>query len=95
MLKTLATVKYIIGVFLVRIQSECGKIRTRKTTNTDTFHAALVITILHIPTHLCKAKYQLVMKYIAAIFNLKLLKPKLNNIWDLDVLVKYFKRLGR
>ena len=85
MLKTLATVKYIIGVFLVRIQSECGKIRTRKTTNTDTFHAALVITILHIPTHLCTAKYQLVMKYIAAIFNLKLL----------DVLVKYFKRLGR
>ena len=24
-----------------RIQSECGKIRTRKTTNTDTFHAVL------------------------------------------------------
>ena len=26
--------------FLVRIQSECGKIRTRKTPNTDTFHEA-------------------------------------------------------
>ena len=23
----------------IRIQSECGKIRTRKTPNTDTFHA--------------------------------------------------------
>ena len=29
----------IFGVFLVRIQSECGKIRTRKTPNTDIFHA--------------------------------------------------------
>ena len=27
-------------VFLVRIQSEFGKIRTRKTPNTDTFHVA-------------------------------------------------------
>ena len=30
-------------VFLVRIQSECGKMRTRKTSNTDNFHAVLVI----------------------------------------------------
>ena len=29
------------GVFL-RIQSTCGKIRTRKTLNTDTFHAAFI-----------------------------------------------------
>ena len=29
------------GVFL-RIQSKCGKIRTRKTLNTDTFHAAFI-----------------------------------------------------
>ena len=29
----------VFGVFLVRIQSGCGKIRTRKTRNTDTFHA--------------------------------------------------------
>ena len=28
----------IFGVFLVRIQSECGKIQTRKTPNMDTFH---------------------------------------------------------
>ena len=28
--------------FLVRIQSECGKIRTRKTPNTDTFHAVVI-----------------------------------------------------
>ena len=26
------------GVSLIRIQSECGKIRTRKTPNTDAFH---------------------------------------------------------
>ena len=29
----------VFGVFLIRIQSECGKIRTRKTPNTDTFQA--------------------------------------------------------
>ena len=29
----------IFGVFLVLIQSECGKIRTRKTPNMDPFHA--------------------------------------------------------
>ena len=29
----------IFGVFLIRIQSKCGKIRTGKTPNTDTFHA--------------------------------------------------------
>ena len=27
------------GVFLVRFQSRCGKVRTRKTPNTDTFYA--------------------------------------------------------
>ena len=35
----------VFGVFLVRIQSECGKIRTRKTPNTDTFHALLLVNI--------------------------------------------------
>ena len=29
----------------LRIQSECGKIRTRKTSNTDTFHAVLFLQI--------------------------------------------------
>ena len=29
----------VFGVILVRIQSECGKIRTTITPNTDTFHA--------------------------------------------------------
>ena len=29
---------FVFGVFLVRIQSKCGKIQTRKTPNTDTFH---------------------------------------------------------
>ena len=29
----------VFGVILVRIQSECRKIRTRITPNTDTFHA--------------------------------------------------------
>ena len=29
----------VFGVFLVRIQSDCGKTRTRKTPNKDTFHA--------------------------------------------------------
>ena len=30
----------------LRIQSECGKIRTRKTPNTDTFHVTLKILLL-------------------------------------------------
>ena len=32
----------VFGVFLVCTQPECGKIRTRKTPNTDTFHAVLL-----------------------------------------------------
>ena len=28
-----------------RIQSECGKIRTRKTQNNDTFHAVIIANI--------------------------------------------------
>ena len=31
--------KPVFGVFLVRIQSKCGKIRTRKIPNADTTHA--------------------------------------------------------
>ena len=34
----------IFGVFLVRIQSKYGKIRTRKTPNTDTFYARTIST---------------------------------------------------
>ena len=35
--------KYSVEVYSIRsIQSECGKIRTRKTPNTDTFHAKKV-----------------------------------------------------
>ena len=37
--------KAIFGVFSVRIQSECGKIRTRKTPNTDTFFYDVIIVI--------------------------------------------------
>ena len=40
----LNTERYII---FVRIQSECGKIRTRITTNTDTFHAVLFAKIVN------------------------------------------------
>ena len=34
------------GVFLVRLQFECGKIRTKKTPNTDNFHAVIMQAIL-------------------------------------------------
>ena len=37
----------------LHIQSECGKMRTRKTANTDTFHAVAVILILSL---CCKSK---------------------------------------
>ena len=36
----------MFGVILVRIQSECVKIRTRITPNMDTFHAVKVTEIL-------------------------------------------------
>ena len=34
--------------FVVRINSKCGKIRTRKTLNTGTFHYVIVTYILHL-----------------------------------------------
>ena len=37
--------KSLFGVFLVHIQSKCGKIRTRKTLNTDTFHAGFFYSV--------------------------------------------------
>ena len=40
----------VFGVFLVRIQSQCGKIRTRKTPNTDPFHAVVVDCTQHYST---------------------------------------------
>ena len=33
----------LFGVVLVRIQSECGKMWTRITPNTDTFHVVIVL----------------------------------------------------
>ena len=36
---------FIFEVILVRIQSECGKIRIRITPNTDTFYAATVFKL--------------------------------------------------
>ena len=50
----LNTKKYRVSL---RIQSECGKIRTRKTTNTDTFHA---VYVLEISEYLCIAFYTLI-----------------------------------
>ena len=37
-----------MGVFLVRIQSECGKIRTRKTPTMDTFHGVYVWSVKNV-----------------------------------------------
>ena len=61
---------YIFGVFLVRIfshsncslslciQSECGKIRTRKSTNTDTFHVVIVLRMFLRLRHLKKINHR-------------------------------------
>ena len=38
----------VFGVFLVRIPSECRKIWTRKSKNTDTFHAVLFFLYIYI-----------------------------------------------
>ena len=35
------------GVILIRIQSECGRIRTRVASNTDTFYTVLFLILLH------------------------------------------------
>ena len=36
------------------------------------------------------------MKYtLTGIFNLRRLKPKLNNVWDMDILPHYHDRLGQ
>ena len=46
----------VFGVFLVRIQSECGKIRARKTPSKDAFHAgSLPINVNKFKT-ICKGK---------------------------------------
>ena len=34
----------VFGVFLVHTQSECGKIWTRKTPNTDSFYVVIIAT---------------------------------------------------
>ena len=47
------------GVSL-RIQSECGKIRTRKTPNTDIFHAVLTLVTYSEPIKLVALKLQMV-----------------------------------
>ena len=49
----------VFGVFLVRMRmrkSECGKIRARKTSNTDTFYAVYVTKFKYI-IHSHKNKY--------------------------------------
>ena len=40
--------RYLVSL---RIQSESGKIRTRKSPNTDTFHAVFVFTINELSIH--------------------------------------------
>ena len=42
----------VFGVFSVRIQSGCGKIRTRKTPNTDNFHA-MISLMRNIALNIC------------------------------------------
>ena len=44
----------IFGVILVRIQSDCGKIRTRITPNTDTFYAVPTLVFFF---HLQQTRY--------------------------------------
>ena len=53
-----------------------------------------VATILHIPTYPYINKQLLVLKCITTIFNLRPLKPKLNNVWDVDISFSYHNRLG-
>ena len=68
--------KAIFGVFSVRIQSECGKIRTRKTPNTDTFflwrhhshHFTLKATKFRILGSIQMKLVQILMQIIASSF---------------------------
>ena len=45
----------------LRIQSECGKIRTRKTPNTDTFYAML-ITVITLNNYPCSKPWNVMFK---------------------------------
>ena len=63
--------KAIFGVFSVRIQSECGKTRTRKTPNTDTFFYDVIIVItshFRILGSIQMKLVQILMQLIATIF---------------------------
>ena len=53
-----------------------------------------MVTSLHALTYLSINKHALVTKYVTEIFNSKPPKPKLSNVWDTDILLRYLDRLG-
>ena len=81
----------VIHYLLIYLSARFNEGMTCSTINST---KCLVSTILHILIYLSKTKHPLVMKNIAEIFNLRLPKPELNNVWNLDILVRYLKGLG-
>ena len=53
-----------------------------------------VATIMHIPPYDSLNKHPLINKYMTGIFNLRLPKPKLSFLWDVDISFRYFERQG-
>lgn len=54
----------------------------------------VVTTILHIPTHPSKDKHPLIITDITGTLSFRSPKLKLINVWDVDILFKYFERSG-
>ena len=83
----------------IRIQSECGKIRTRVTPNTDTFHAVLASKLLQHEAKLLLCGYKLnlcgpcrcngLLKYS---YSFALFKPTVCEV-DLSVFPKIYSLL--
>ena len=63
---------------------------------TSTINSAkcVVDTSLHTATYVSIKKHPLVIEYVTEIFNLRLPKQKLSNVWHVHILFRYLDRLG-
>ena len=53
-----------------------------------------IATIVHIPHYNSLNKHPMINKYMTGVFNLRPLKPKLNFVWDVNILFRYFEQQG-
>ena len=53
-----------------------------------------IATIILISPYESLSKHPLINKYMTFKFNLRLTKPKLSFVWDVDILFRYFEQQG-